>query len=373
MSRTIAILIVLSGLLASACTGRSREKALPAKPLTAEQRADSIARALADSALATLSVEEQVGQLFMPATFSAHDEATVHRLSQYVPDTKIGGVVFLRGDTASLHALTSRLTALSPLPLFLAIDAEWGLGMRLKDAPSYPHNSHLSGASEAQLRDLGEQVGADARTLGLNMILGPVLDVASSPASFMADRSFGGDPQKVAALGCAYAHGLMDEGIIPVAKHFPGHGATTTDSHRELPVVACTRAEFEQRDLLPFRRYIDQRFPALMSGHVAVPALTGDTVAASLSPQIMTDVLRRQMDFKGLLLTDAMNMHALPGGEGKYVAALRAGADIILVPEDTRAAHREILQALRQGSLQASDITGRVRRVLYYKYRYIRK
>jgi len=316
-----------------------------------------------------MSVEERVGQLFMPATFTTTDAATVARLRRYVADAKIGGVVFLRGDTASMKTLTTRLSALSRIPLLFAVDAEWGLGMRLTDAESFPHNSELGNASERQMYDYGRRVGDDASRLGLNMLLGPVLDVASVPGSVMADRSYGAQPERVAALGAAYSRGVADAGVMPVAKHFPGHGATRADSHRKLPVVHRTRAALDSIDLLPFARYIALGLPAIMAGHVAMPALSGDSTPASVSYAILTGQLRDRMGFRGLIVTDAMNMYALHGMQRPYVATLLAGADIILVPEDTRAAEAEIMQALRDGALTPALVNDRCRRILIHKLR----
>lgn len=357
--------IISVALLLGACrrqTGTS-DKAAP-EVLTDVTRA---AELWADSVLAGMSVEERVGQLFLPATFTVADEQTVQRLLRYVADDKIGGVVFLKGDTASMRALTQRLNRASRIPLFLAIDAEWGLGMRLSDAPSYPHNSRLSGSTDQQMYDYGFRVGRDASRMGLNMVLGPVLDVASSGQSVMSDRSFGSDPAVVSSLGCSYARGLRDAGIVPVAKHFPGHGATTTDSHRALPVVSRTKAELETIDLRPFRDYVELEFPALMAGHVAMPALSGDSLPASVSRRLLTDLLREHMGFRGLIITDAMNMGAL-SDDRVYLRSVKAGADLILVPEDTRRAEQELIEALRTGELSSAEINDRARRILLYKY-----
>lgn len=320
-----------------------------------------------DSLMASMSVEERVGQLFMPASFTVTDAATVRRLMRYVADEKVGGIVFLRGDTASMGALSRMLQGCARVPLFMAMDAEWGLGMRLRDAESFPHNSRLAGASEEQMYDYGLRVGKQASRLGLNMILGPVLDVASSGASVMADRSFGRDPVRVADLGVAYSRGLRDGGVYPVAKHFPGHGATYADSHRTLPVIARGREALDSIDLLPFRRYVELGFPAVMAGHMALPALSGDSVPASVSPAVLTGLLREALGFRGLVLTDAMNMDAVGSSSGVYVASLLAGADIILVPRDTRGAIEEVMRALRDGSLPAWVVNDRCRRVLLYK------
>ncbi len=360
-------LLLLVAVALSCCVGCGRRADSVATDGVAAVSRAEVTLCGVDSLMASMSVEERVGQLFMPACFTVADAATVRRLVRYVADEKVGGIVFLRGDTASMLALSRMLRGHARVPLFLAMDAEWGLGMRLRDAECFPHNSRLSGASEAQMYDYGVRVGTQASRLGLNMILGPVLDVASSGASVMADRSYGGDPAMVADLGVAYARGLRDGGVYPVAKHFPGHGSTSVDSHRALPVIVRGREALDSIDLLPFRRYVDQGFPAVMAGHMAVPALSGDSVPASVSPAVLTGVLREAMGFGGLVLTDAMNMDAVGASSGVYVASLLAGADIILVPGDTRGAIDEVIGALRDGSLPAWVVNDRCRRVLLYK------
>lgn len=366
--RAIGLLMVVLGLACSRGGAPATDT-----PVAEAAPADSIA-VEADSLLRTLTLEEKVGQLFMPAAFTASDPATVRRLTQYVADARIGGIVFLKGDTASMHSLTSRLDRISRMPLIYAIDAEWGLGMRLADAESFPHNSRLQGASTEQMYDYGRRVGLDARRLGLNMVLGPVLDVAPSRNSVMYDRSFGADPERVASLGTAYSRGLESTGVMSVAKHFPGHGATRTDSHKALPVLSASADELKRTDLLPFREYIrsgrnDGAGSGIMVGHVAVPALTGDNVPASVSPVLLSGLLRKEMGFDGLVMTDAMNMDALSGSDSRYVQCLLAGADIILVPADTRAAEREVMKAVRSGVLSREKLDSICRRILVHKLR----
>lgn len=365
MSRANNILLIFLFLPLLWGCGKRRDATITPLPSPEQQLEMKV-----DSMLAAMSVEERVGQLFMPATYTTTDAPTIARLRKYVADAKIGGVVFLKGDTASMRALATELQGSARFPLFLAIDAEWGLGMRLIDARSYPHNSALKNASEAQMRDYGNQVGTDARTLGLNMLLAPVMDVATSPKSVMADRSFGADPQRVAMLGVAFAKGVNRNNVIPVAKHFPGHGATTTDSHNSLPLITRTADEFRAIDLMPFKRYAEHGLPAIMVGHIAVPALSGDSVPASISPRLLTELLRKEIGFKGLIITDAMNMRALPDADDIYVRSILAGADIILVPEDTRQAEQEIMTAIRSDRLPAAMLNDRVRRILRYKLKY---
>ena len=175
-----------------------------------------------------MTVEQMAGQLVMPATYASADPVTLRLLRSYVMDSKVGGVAFHKGDTLSMRILSDSISRMSGIPLFLAIDAENGLGMRLKDATAYPLNCELTDATEQSMYDYGAAVGAECEAVGINMVFGPVLDVVPGPGWYMYKRSLGSEPQRVADLGMAYARGLEDAGIMPVAKHFPGYGHTRT-------------------------------------------------------------------------------------------------------------------------------------------------
>lgn len=330
------------------------------------------ARAYADSVMAGMSLEEIASQLLMPASYTRTDAATLRQLTCYARELKVGGIAFHKGDTASMRLIADSLQRLSQTPLFLAIDAENGLGMRLKGASLYPLNYKLSGASQTQMYDYGRTVGRECEQAGINMVFGPVLDVAPGPGWYMYKRSLGPDPQRVAGQATAYARGMQDAGVVPVGKHFPGHGRATADPHTSLPVITATAEEFRKVDLLPFARYIESGLPAMMVAHVAVPALSGDTLPADMSPHIMRTLLRGEMHFDGLIITDAVNMGALrgvdAGGLPPIISALSAGADIILAPDDTGQALHLILQALRTGQLTEACLRDHCRRILFHKY-----
>lgn len=346
-------------------SGAAQSSADGSKDLTAE------ATAWADSVMRDMTVEQMAGQLVMPATYASADPVTLRLLRSYVMDSKVGGVAFHKGDTLSMRILSDSISRMSGIPLFLAIDAENGLGMRLKDATAYPLNCELTDATEQSMYDYGAAVGAECEAVGINMVFGPVLDVVPGPGWYMYKRSLGSEPQRVADLGMAYARGLEDAGIMPVAKHFPGYGHTRTDPHVWLPVIDRTAEEFSKTDLLPFRRYVDYGFPALMAAHVAVPALTGDSLPADFSEKLIAGLLREQMRFPGLVISDAVNMGAVKSigsSESPAVLALLAGVDIILAPSDTRRAIGDIVDAVKSGLLSADLLREHVHRVLFYKY-----
>lgn len=325
----------------------------------------SEAQAWADSVTAEMDTLRLASQLFMPAVYAQADQFTVRQVREYALEG-IGGVVFLKGTSPEARALADSMMSVSQVPPFIAIDAEWGLNMRLKDAPAFPANGRLAPDVEDQLMyDYGREVSRECRQLGINMVLGPVLDVSDNNR-FIGVRSFGSDPERVAALGLAYGRGLMDGNVLPVAKHFPGHGMVSRDSHKSKGVINASLQRLDTVDLVPFRKWSESSMPAVMAGHLAVPAIDSEMRPAAVSRTVLSDLLRSDLRFKGLVLTDAMNML---GAEG-YTAcdAVKAGADIIIAPADTRREINGIMEGVRNSALKLSDLRDRVSRILFYKY-----
>lgn len=320
-----------------------------------------------DSVMGTMTLEERVGQIFMPALYASSDSSTIAVLRQYVADLHIGGIVLLKGDMRSVAAIADTLRSMTSPGLWISIDAEWGLGMRLSDAPVFPKNRSLGESDEQLIYDYGYEMARECRALGINMILGPVLDVASDGASIMRNRSFGSDPQRVASLALAYSRGVEDGAVISVAKHFPGHGSTSADSHRLMPVIGRNLAQLDSIDLLPFREYVSNGLSAVMVGHLSVPAVESGNVSASLSREVITGLLKGKLGFKGLVLTDAMNMKGAAGASA--VAALKAGADMIVAPSDTNEEIDAVLKAVGSGEISVGEINARCRKILFYKYK----
>lgn len=320
----------------------------------------------ADSLLREMTLEERVGQCFMPAIYASGDPYTMRRLREYIDSLHVGGVVLLKGDLESA-ARMAREGLGERIPLFMAIDAEWGLGMRLKDAPDFPRNGRLSPkADEELLFEYGSEVARECRRVGINMVLGPVIDVSENPRGVIGSRSFGGDPERVADLGVAYARGLESGRVISVAKHFPGHGSPGGDSHRGKQVIVRSLHHLDSIDLYPFRSYIDSGLTGVMVGHLAVPAIDPESLPAAVSPVVIGDLLRGELGFTGLVLTDALNMG---GAEGhKAASALRAGADIVVAPADTRREIETVLERVISGAMPVEVIDDRCRRILFYKW-----
>lgn len=356
----VALLVV-----AASCGGRKPAALEPAD--TAPEVADitAEAQAWADSVSAGMTLRQKVSQMFMPALYASADYWTLRQVREYA-DSSIGGVVLLKGDVRGATAIADTLSGAAGVGAFVAIDAEWGLAMRLADAPQFPDNQSISpGVDDQLMYDYGRELARECRLLGINMVLGPVVDV-SVPGGFMRRRSYGDDPRRVADLALAYARGLEDGDVVSVAKHFPGHGSVSADSHKGKGVIERSLNEMDSIDLYPFRKWIEQRLSGIMVGHLAVPSIDSEMRPAAMSRTVITDLLRDDLGFSGLVLTDAINMK---GAEGLgSVEAIKAGADIIVAPTSTRREIEDVVAAVGSGEIAEETIDAHVRRILFYKY-----
>lgn len=324
---------------------------------------------MADSAMAGMSDEQLIGQLFMPAMYARSSAYDLRHLTEYAAGLHVGGIVLLKGDLKSAAILADSLRRMSGAPRFVAVDAENGLRMRFPDAPEFPWGREMGRITDDQLLyDFGREIARECRAIGVTMVLGPVLDVVpGQPGSnIMARRSLGSDPHRVADLAIAYARGLEDGNVISVAKHFPGHGGAPEDSHRALGIISSDEARIDSVDLYPFRAYSHALLSGVMVGHLASAALDTVRRPAIVSPVVMRDVLRGDLGFGGLVLTDALNMEGALGVEGWQ--AIAAGADMVIAPADTRREIARALEALHDGRLSEEVVANRVRRILFYKY-----
>lgn len=329
--------------------------------------------------LARLTLEEKAGQLFMSWSLSRVDGkagASNHdKLLAWVRDAGLGGVIVSLGTTDDAAALIPKLQAAAKVPLLLAGDFEAGVGFRLTGATSFGSQMLIGATGSARLAEAaGRATGEEAKALGCHFVFAPVLDVNSNPANPIINvRSFGEDPELVARLGCAFARGVRSAGLIPCGKHFPGHGDVDTDSHLALATVKGDRARLDAVELLPFARAAKEGLEAVMTGHLAVPGLGEEpNVPATLSQRILTDVLRGELGFTGLIVTDALEMggvkNAFPPGE-VAVRALLAGADILLMPPDPLAARAAVVDAVKGGRVPMARLDDAVTRILRAKAR----
>lgn len=331
------------------------------------------AEAWADSVINTLDLRHQVAQLVFPRLDIVNDEAGRRQLASLVKNQGIGGFLLGKGTLADYKGLIDYAQSITNVPLMVTLDGEWGLAMRVTDAPRFPHNMALGGVADTRLiEEYGREVARECRAVGIHVNFAPVLDVNSNPANpVIGYRSFGDNPGRVAELGLAYARGLESGGVMSVAKHFPGHGDTSVDSHHALPVLSRSSSQLDDTELVPFREYIKAGMSGVMVGHLAVPALDKSGKPASLSKIITSDLLKGQMQFSGIVWTDALAMKGAGGKENNCVAALMAGADVLLQPLHPVHDIDAVIEAVNSGKLKASMIKERCHKLLFYKYLFV--
>lgn len=329
-----------------------------------------------DSVFDALSPDERLGQLFMLRAHSDKDAAYEQGVEDLIRQYRPGGLCFFQGTPERQAELTNRYQAASRVPLMISMDAEWGLGMRLRESTiSFPKQLMLGAMRDNRLiYDMGREVARECRRLGVHINFAPDSDINNNPANpVIHDRSFGEDRYNVAAKCFQYMKGMQDGGVLACAKHFPGHGDTNVDSHFDLPVIPYSTDRLDSLELFPFRVLSQFGVASVMVAHLNVPALDNrPNRPTTLSERTVYRLLRKSMGFDGLIFTDAMEMKALskhfaPGLAD--VEALRAGNDIVLLPADMGAALGAVKNALADSTLSQEKIDASVRRVLRAKYR----
>jgi beta-N-acetylhexosaminidase len=335
-----------------------------------------------------MKLEQAVGQQFL-VTFEGK-QAPPEQLVEVLSRRHVGGVVLFRhknmGNLAELRGLTAALQHAAEQsgepPLLIAADQEGGQLMAVDQTTSFPGNMALGAArSERLAYQVGRALGKELSAVGINVDFAPVCDVNSNPQNpVIGTRSFGEDPELVARLSAALIRGLQSSGVAATAKHFPGHGDTSSDSHSGAPIVLHHAKRIDSVELAPFRAAVKSRVRLIMSAHIVVPALNGGSheLPATLSPQVLRDLLRRKMRFRGVVVSDALDMHALEQGSGylaETMAAIAAGIDLLLFNHDlsrVEPACSNVIQAARRGLLSADEIHASARRILVLK-NWIRK
>ncbi|MFC2151910.1 glycoside hydrolase family 3 N-terminal domain-containing protein [Bacteroidota bacterium] len=328
-----------------------------------------------DSVMNKLSLEEKIGQLFMVAAYSNKDQKHIDEISYIINKYKIGGLIFFQGGPGRQVNLTNHYQSISKLPLLIAIDGEWGLGMRLDSTISYPRQMMLGAIqNDSLIYQMGYDIGEQMKRMGIHINFAPVVDVNNNPLNPVINvRSFGEDPDLVAKKGIAYMQGMQDVEIIATAKHFPGHGDTDQDSHYTLPSVNHQRERLDSIELLPFKKIFDAGIEGVMVAHLNVPELGTETdTPTTLSKTVVTDLLKDEMSFKGLIFTDALNMkgvtkHYDPGEI--ETLALMAGNDVLLFPVSVSKAISRIKKHVRKGDIPRERIDESCRKVLEAKYK----
>ncbi len=372
--------------------------ALAAATLAAQPGAlDAEARRWVETTLAAMTVDEKVGQLVVPTLLSSYtssDSETYDNLVSLIHEQHVGGVHIFGARTAApdvllnptyartalgqpldAASLLNRLQAIAPLPLLVTADFETGAGFRLEGATNFPSAMAFGAAGDPQLaREAGRITAVESRAIGVHVNFAPVVDVNNNPRNPVINiRSFGEDPDAVAALAAAYIEGLADGGMIATVKHFPGHGDTDIDSHLALPVLRHPRTRLDAVELPPFRAGIAAGAGAVMTAHMALPAIHPDNeTPATLSKPIVTGLLRDELGFDGLVFTDSMRMRAITDMLSPADAAggaVMAGHDLVLHAPDDRAAVAGVRAAVDDGRVSAAALDRSVRRVLEAKAR----
>ncbi len=327
-----------------------------------------------DSVYSELNTQEKLGQLFVVAAFSNEEQNNMDEVLDLVADQKVGGVCFFKGAPSVQAQMTNALQANSKFPLFVSIDAEWGLPMRLSETLRYPYQMQLGALQNDSLIYLmGLDLADQFKALGINMSFSPVVDVNNNPDNPVINfRSFGEDVDNVSAKGLAYMNGLQDGGVLAVAKHFPGHGDTDVDSHKDLPVLNYELARLQQVELMPFQALIKGGVAGVMTAHMQVNALDSTlNTPASVSSLISDSLLQGELGFGGLVISDALNMkgvskHYKPGE--LELAAFKAGNDILLYSENVKKGIATLQKALDNGEISEKKLESKVKKILRAKY-----
>ncbi len=327
----------------------------------------------ADSVVKSMTLDEKIGQLFMVAAYSNRDKTHQDELDALIENNHIGGLIFFQGSPFKQAEMTNHFQAKSKIPLMIGIDGEWGLAMRLDSTMKYPKQMTLGAISDNSLiYDMGTNIAQECNRLGIHVNFGPVADVNNNPANPVINyRSFGENKHLVTAKALAYMNGLQDNGILASGKHFPGHGDTDTDSHKTLPIITHDIERLDSIELFPFKHLIDSGLGSMMVAHLYIPSLDSTANKAStLSRKIVSDLLKYDLNFHGLIFTDALNMRGVSAyfDPGRLeVAALQAGNDVLLFPEDVPKAMEEIKLAIKNGELSEKEIDAHCHKILMTK------
>jgi beta-N-acetylhexosaminidase len=404
----IQLKLTLALLLALAVTplpqfdslAQARVKPSPVKSYSSKPSKEALK--WADKELHRMSLDEKIGQLVsvgVNATFLNQDSDAFKALRHQIEDNHLGGIILFRGSVYESVMLVNRMQKLSRYPLLISADLEAGLGMRFDDTVNFPWNMALGATDNPEFaRRQGALTAREARALGVQQIYAPVADVNNNAANPVINvRSYGEDPQAVGRFVAAFIEGAQTSGVIATAKHFPGHGDTATDSHRGLPEIDVSRERLDTIELVPFRSAVKSGVGSVMTGHIGMPLIDptavvplprdvklkpvetdegaevvveNGTMPTTLSP-VMNGILRRDLGFDGLIVTDAMSMSGLTlyfTQEEASVRAIEAGADLLLKPADPDAACRGVREAVLKGRIKEQRIDESARRVLAAKY-----
>ena len=341
-----------------------------------------------DSVYNALSLKEKIGQLYMVQVFSNQSQANKNKIVSLIKNQKIGGIIYSKGGPVRQAKLNNELQAASQTPLLIGMDAEWGLSMRLDSTFSFPWNMTLGAIKDQKLiEQTGRQLGEHSKRLGVHFNFAPVVDINTNPKNpIIGNRSFGEDRDNVTEKAMAFMKGMQSVGVLASAKHFPGHGDTASDSHKTLPTITFNKKRIDSIELYPYRKLINQGLSSVMVAHLNVPSLEARSgLPSSLSKNIVTNILKERLSFKGLIFTDALTMKGaadyvqptFDGVNSKSVsvggeidlAAFLAGNDVMLMSDDVEKGIDKIAEAYERGAITEDRLALSVKKILQAKYK----
>jgi len=323
-----------------------------------------------------LSFNQKIAQLMIIRAHSNWDISKIDSLGSLIKKYNVGGLCFFQGGPVREALQTNYYQSIAKTPLLISMDAEWGVGMRLDSVQMFPRQLSL-GAMPARnlVYEMGAAIAAQCKRLGIQVNYAPVADINNNPANpVINDRSFGQNKKIVTDYSIAYMKGMQDNGVMATAKHFPGHGDVSVDSHLDIPIINKSKEQLDSMELVPFRALINAGVESIMVAHLSVPTIDPTkNLATSLSPKAVNGLLKNELGFKGLSITDALDMKAIsnyfPQGEAN-VQAIIAGNDMLCLPGDIDQTIKKIRSAIREKRITRKDIKDRVRKILAAKYKY---
>ena len=305
-----------------------------------------------NSTLNNMTLDEKIGQLFMVQAYSNKDKKHEDFITNMITKYHVGNLIFMQGTPEKQAKLNNKYQAASKVPLMIGFDGEWGLDMRLKNTYKFPWNMTLGAIkNDSLIKQFGEHLGKHCKRLGIHVNFAPVVDINTNPKNpIIGNRSFGENKENVTQKAIAFTKGMQSVGVLANAKHFPGHGDTATDSHHTLPVLNFGMSRLDSIELYPYKKVFDAGIASVMTAHLSIPSLESDSrLPTSLSKNVVTDLLQKKLGFLGLVITDGLNMK----GAADYassaeidLAAIQAGNDLLLIPQDVPATINLIKKAI---------------------------
>ena len=328
-----------------------------------------------DSIYGNMSLQEKIGQLFMVDVFSRDPKSKIDQIDSLIINQFIGGVIFSKGGPSRQVKINNHFQKLTKTPLLMAMDAEWGLAMRLDSTFAYPWNMTLGAISDNSIiKEIGERIGMHTKRMGMHINFAPVVDINTNPKNpIIGNRSFGEDRNNVSLKSLAFMEGLQNAGVLATAKHFPGHGDTDKDSHKVLPTISFTKERIDSIELYPYKVLIQEGLSSVMVAHLNVPSLEEKpNYPSSISKSVVTGLLKNELGFNGLIFTDALNMKGAANfnepGEID-LAAFLAGNDVLLISENIPKAHQLLVESYNKGLITEKRLAHSVKKILLSKYK----